>query len=244
MVRRMYEQITISQFLLWEEDKKRTDKPNSRLKVLELFAGTRSIGKVFEARGHEVFSVEWDQKFENIDLYADILTVTAAQIIEIFGKPDVIWASPDCTSYSVAAISKHRRKEANGNLSPVSEYAKFCDTVNAHVVELIKELNPRFWFIENPVGGLRKMDFMQDLPRYTVTYCQYGERRQKPTDIWTNHPCPDFKPPCKSGSPCHEAAPRGSQTGTQALKNAIEKARIPVMLCEHIAEICEKENEQ
>lgn len=236
----MYEQITISQFLLWEEAKKRTDKPKSRLKVLELFAGTRSIGKAFEAKGHEVFSVEWDKRFENIDLYADVLTITAEEIIRIFGKPDVIWASPDCTTYSVSAISKHRRKEANGNLTPVTEYAKFCDTVNSHVVQLINELEPRFYFIENPVGGLRKMAFMQKLPRYTVTYCQYGERRQKPTDIWTNHPCPDFKPPCKRGSPCHDAAPRGSQTGTQALKNAIEKARIPVMLCEHIVDICEK----
>ena len=47
------------------------------MKVLELFAGTRSIGKAFEAYGHEVFSVEWDKHFENIDLYADIMTVTA-----------------------------------------------------------------------------------------------------------------------------------------------------------------------
>lgn len=145
------------------------------MKIVELFAGTRSIGKAFETRGHEVFSVEWDKRFENIDLYADVLTITAEEIIRIFGKPDVVWASPDCTSYSVAAISKHRRKETNGNLAPVTEYAKFCDTVNAHVVQLIKELNPRFWFIENPVGGLRKMDFMEDLPRYTVTYCQYME---------------------------------------------------------------------
>lgn len=146
------------------------------MKVLELFAGTRSIGKAFEARGHEVFSIEWDKRFENIDLYADVLTVTAHDIIEKFGYPDVIWASPDCTTYSVAAISKHRRKEPNGNLAPVSEYAKFCDTVNAHVIELINELNPRYYFIENPRGGLRKMGFMQGLPRYTVTYCQYGER--------------------------------------------------------------------
>lgn len=147
------------------------------MKVLELFAGTRSIGKVFEARGHDVYSVEWDKKFEDIDLYADILTVTAEQIIKEFGRPDVIWASPDCTTYSVAAISTHRRKEPNGNLSPVTDYAKFCDKVNTHVVNLIKQLNPKYWFIENPVGGLRKMDFMQGLPRHTVTYCQYGERR-------------------------------------------------------------------
>ena len=210
------------------------------MKVLELFAGTRSIGKAFEARGHEVYSVEWNKDFENIDLYADISTVTAQDIIDKFGYPDVIWASPDCTTYSVAAISTHRRKEADGNLTPMTDYARFCDDVNAHVVDLIMELNPKYWFIENPVGGLRKMNFMKDLPRYTVTYCQYGERRQKPTDIWTNHPNPKFKPPCKRGASCHDAAPRGSQTGTQALKNAIEKARIPVMLCEHIVDICEE----
>lgn len=210
------------------------------MKVLELFAGTRSIGKAFEVRGHEVYSVEWNKDFNDIDLYADIMTVTADQIIKEFGKPDIIWASPDCTTYSVSAISKHRRKEPSGNLRPVTEYAEFCDKVNAHVVELIKELNPKYYFIENPVGGLRKMDFMQELPRYTVTYCQYGERRQKPTDIWSNHPNPKFKPMCKRGASCHDAAPRGSQTGTQGLKNAREKARIPVMLCEHIVDICEE----
>lgn len=211
------------------------------MKVLELFAGTRSISKAFEAKGHETYSVEWSKDFENISLYADIGSLTAKDILNLCGGvPDVIWASPDCTTYSVAAISKHRRKEANGSLSPISEYAAFCDAVNAHVIELIKELNPRFWFIENPVGGLRKMDFMQDLPRHTVTYCQYGERRQKPTDIWTNHPDPKFKPPCKRGEPCHDAAPRGAKTGTQALKNAREKAKIPVLLCEHIVEICER----
>lgn len=207
--------------------------------VLELFAGTRSISKAFEAKGHKTYSVEWSKDFENISLYADIGKLTAQDILDLCGGvPDVIWASPDCTTYSVAAISKHRRKEVNGSLTPVSEYAAFCDAVNAHVIELIKELNPRYWFVENPVGGLRKMDFMQDLPRYTVTYCQYGERRQKPTDIWTNHPNPGFKPPCKRGAPCHDAAPRGAKTGTQALKNAREKAKIPVLLCEHITEIC------
>lgn len=209
------------------------------MKVLELFAGTRSVGRAFEARGHDVFSVEWDKGFENISLYADVGALTASEIIEKFGKPDVIWASPDCTTYSVAAISKHRRREPDGSLAPITDYARFCDRVNAHVVELIKELNPKYWFIENPVGGLRKMKFMEGLPRYTVTYCQYGERRQKPTDIFTNHPAPGFRPACKRGAPCHDAAPRGANTGTQSMKNAKEKARIPTMLCKHIVDICE-----
>ena len=79
--------------------------------------------------------------------------ITAEDIIRVFGRPDVIWASPDCTTYSVAAISKHRRKQKDGDLAPISDYAKFCDKVNAHVVELIEDLQPRYWFIENPRGG-------------------------------------------------------------------------------------------
>ena len=210
------------------------------MKILELFAGTRSISKAFEKRGHEVFSVDWNKDFENINLYADISKLTADEIIEKFGKPDVIWASPDCTSYSIAAISHHRKREEDGNLAPVSEYAKFCDETNKHLIELIKKLNPKFWFIENPRGGLRKMNFMRDLSRYTVTYCQYGDKRMKPTDIWTNHLNPKFKPMCKNGDKCHEPAPRGSKTGTQGLKGAKERSVIPEKLCEHIVDICEE----
>ena len=208
--------------------------------VLELFAGTRSIGKAFERKGHEVYSIEWDKNFEDIDWYEDIGKITAQDIIERFGKPDVIWASPDCTSYSVAAISHHRRQNPETkSLDPVTDYAKFCDSVNQHVIELIKELEPTYYFIENPRGGMRKMSWMQDLPRHTTTYCQWGDKRMKPTDIWTNHPNPNF-PCCKNGDPCHEPAPRGSQTGTQGIKGAKDRSRIPDALCDYIVELCEQ----
>lgn len=210
------------------------------MKVLELFAGTRSISKAFEARGHETFTIEWSENFENISLRADVSTVTADMILERFGRPDVIWASPDCTTFSIAAISHHRRKNPEtGNLDPVSDYAKFCDEVDQHVLGLIRALKPRFWFIENPRGGMRKMVWMKGIPRYTVTYCQYGDKRMKPTDIWTNHPAPRFRPPCKNGASCHERAPRGSRTGTQGLKGSKERSVIPAALCEHIVDICE-----
>ena len=217
------------------------------MKVLELFAGTRSIGKAFEKQGHEVYSIEWNKDFDNIDWYEDIGKITAQDIIDRFGHPDVIWASPDCATFSIAAISHHRRKNPEtGNLDPISDYAKFCDKVDQHVLQLIEELQPKYWFIENPRGGLRKMTWMQGLPRYTLTYCKYetdkpiSERRMKPTDIWTHHPNPNFIPPCKNGDPCHAPAPRGSRTGTQGIKGSVDRSRIPDKLCEHIVEICEK----
>ena len=220
------------------------------MKVLELFAGTRSIGKAFEQRGHEVFSIDWNELFDDIDWYVDVNDITAQDIIDKFGHPDVIWASPDCATYSMARIRDHRKKnEVTGELEPISEYAKLCDRTNQYVIKLIKELNPKYWFVENPRAGMRTMLFMKDLPRYTTTYCQYNMdipleyRRQKPTDIWTNHPNPKFKPPCKRGASCHVSAPRGSNTGTQGIQCRHRekfRAMIPKQLCEHIVDICEE----
>ena len=162
------------------------------MKVLELFSGTRSIGEAFEKRGHEVFSVEWDESLP-ADLHADIEFLKAPDVLRAFGRPDVVWASPDCATFSMAGISRHRRKNANtGNLDPVSDYALKCDRVDLAMLRLIRDLRPALYFIENPRAGLRKQDMMAVIPRHTVTYCQYGARAMKPTDIFTNASDPRF----------------------------------------------------
>ena len=215
-----------------------------RLKVLELFSGTRSIGKAFEAHGHEVYSIDWDHQFE-ADWYTDIEKVKAEHILKRFGRPDVIWMSPDCSSYSVAAISRHRRKNRDtGALDPVSDYALKSDRVNLNCMRLIRDLRPALYWIENPRAGMRRAQWLQIVPRSTVTYCGYMQslpiemRRMKPTDLWTNHPSPHLKPPCKNGDPCHVKAPRGSTTGTQG-RSLLEKYAIPEDLCDHIAMVSE-----
>ena len=215
------------------------------MKVLELFAGTRSVSKAFERAGipgEDICSVEIDLNHPGITWYMDVMDLTPERIVSEFGVPDVVWASPPCQSYSIAAISHHRERDATGMLRPKSEFAQKSDELVWHTLHLInrlQELNPDMvWFIENPRGGLRKTPMMRGLKRHTVTYCQYGDTRMKPTDIWTNFPDPGFKPMCRNGDPCHARAPRGAKTGTQGLRGAVERSRIPDGFCDHIARIC------
>ena len=65
--------------------------------------------------------------------------------MEQFGKPDVIWASPDCTTYSIAGIRHHRMKNADtGELDPTSPIAEKSDRVVRNVLKLIEELGPKY----------------------------------------------------------------------------------------------------
>jgi site-specific DNA-cytosine methylase len=201
------------------------------MKVLELFAGSRSIGNVAEELGYEVFSSDINN-FKGIDYVVDILNFDTNKVPF---KPDIIWASPPCTTYSIAAISHHRPKNKS-----LSSFAIKSDLIVKKTLEIIKELNPDKWYIENPRGLLRKQNFMIGLPRTTVWYCTYGDKRAKPTDIWSNNIFSLFnvngwqpRPECFNGNKeCHhEAAPRGSKTGTQGLKNNYDRSKIPRQLC-------------
>jgi hypothetical protein len=209
--------------------------------MLDLFCGTKSMAKAFERAGWETYTVDWEEKFEPT-LCCDVNTLTVEKIIELCGGiPDFVHMSPDCTSYSVAAIFHHRKQnKVTGELEAITEYAEFCDKTNAYIIDLVvNKLRPKYYTIENPRAGMRKMNFVKDLPRYTTTYCQWGDTRMKPTDIWTNIPNPNF-PCCKNGDKCHEAAPRGSQTGTQGIKGAKDRSRIPDALCDYIVSLCEQ----
>jgi len=208
------------------------------MKILELFAGSRSIGKEAEKLGYDVFSVDLT-KFDKIDLAKDIEFLAPS---DIPFTPDLIWASPPCTTYSIAAISTHR-----DNGEPKTDFAAKSDRLVKNTLSIIKHFNC-IYYIENPRGYLRKMEFMQGIPRATVWYCQYHseehpELRAKPTDIWSNNIRSMFnpngwqpRPECFNGNKnCHhEAAPRGSKTGTQGLKGNYERSRIPAELCREI----------
>jgi site-specific DNA-cytosine methylase len=185
------------------------------MKVLELFAGSRSIGKASEILGYEVFSSDLIN-FEKIDYVTSILDF---DINKVPFQPDIIWASPPCTGFSVAALGHHWTGGKNAYI-PKTDTAKLGIELAKKTIEIINYFKPKYFFIENPRGLLRKMHFMDNFKRQSITYCQYGDTRMKPTDIWTNSEKWIPRPMCKNGDDCHIAAPRGSRTGTQGLKGA------------------------
>ena len=204
------------------------------MKILELFCGTKSISNEFKHHGCDVFTVDFDNQ-HNPDLCIDILDFDVSMLPWI---PDVVWASPDCKTWSIAACGHHW----NQDKTPKTKECEIGIKLLNKTIDIIEQLNPVHWFIENPRGLMRKYPRVDALSKLyfhqTITYCQYGDTRMKPTDIWTNNVNWHPKPMCKNGNPCHEAAPRGSRTGTQGVCGAVNRSRIPKMLCKEIYQSC------
>jgi hypothetical protein len=204
-----------------------------RLRVLELFSGTASFSRAARSRGHECLTVDIDPSCEP-DICCDVRHLNVSDIHKCAEPffPDVVWASPPCECFSTNTIGRNW----NRDLTPKNARAAEALELISITFDWIRALRPRFFIIENPRAMLRKMSVVEGWPRKTVTYCQYGDYRMKPTDLWTNVP---FEARCcTNGAPCHPSTPRG----TYSRKSYRELSIVPPKLCEEIIIACEKEN--
>ena len=205
------------------------------MRILDLFCGLGGWSQAFKDRGHEVVTVDIEQKFNPI-ICKDIgkLTIFDLKKAADYLSFDVVLASPPCNCFSVASIGKHWNYDGTPKKT-----AKKAISLVQNTLFLIKELNPKFWVMENPRGMLRQLPFMKLYHRKTITQCQYGSKRMKPTDLWGKFPFLFSARNCKNGDSCHVSAPRGSQTGTQGFATTEERAKIPYGLSEEMCRACE-----
>ncbi len=203
---------------------------------VELFAGRKSYSNVAESRGHIVWTTDNNPKFE-CDLTGDILDKKVQEIVwERIKKADNVWMSPVCTTLSMASGNTHwtaDRKPRTEEAIKGKKFIEFCWEVAKYCIA-----NNKIFFIENPRARARW--FLPEEYRKTTWYCQYGDSRAKPTDIWTNL---DWTPKtCHNGNKeCHhKPAPRGSKTGTQGLKGAEDRSIVPSELINEIFDIIER----
>ena len=141
------------------------------MKLLELFSGTGSVGRVARDLGFSVISLD----LKNANINTDILSWDYREFD--VGEFDVIWSSPPCTG--VRKID-------------------YANSIVLRTLEIIDYFKPKYWIIENPQTGLLKeQPFMSGLTYYDVDYCKYGFNYRKRTRLWTNITTWNPKPLCK-----------------------------------------------
>lgn len=207
------------------------------MKLLELFCGTKSVGKAFEELGWEVTSFDIDPSCSPT-IVGDILTFDYGLLEEGF---DHVHASPPCTHYSRARTTAHTPRDLFG-----------ADEIVQKTLDIIArclERNPRLtWTMENPQTGLLKTrDVVRGIPYHDVTYCKYvcenwNPGYKKATRIWGNL---KWQPRslCSLTSPCdmfvdgrHPAtAQRRSSRVTDNVFAQRQLYSMPPLLCRDLA---------
>jgi len=205
------------------------------MRVLELFSGTGSVGKVARELNWEVVSLDITDKLGDVDIITDIMKWDYKTF-----QPkhfDIIWGSPPCASFSKMQEAQVGR---NGKTKE-SIHANMCCVgvpMLMKLLEIIMYLQPTFYFIENPQTG--KMKQFLSLPHFDVDYCRYGYEYQKRTRIWTNVVGFDAKK-CEGRGKCHaivgnkhkKAIGRGERVSKLA-----ERYSIPRPLIEDLLILC------
>jgi len=122
---------------------------------------------------------------------------------------------------------------------PKEEKTRAAIRLVGHTIDLIMNLQPRFWILENPRGMMRRV---LGPPAVTTFHASWGMNVLKPTDLWGV--LPHMKWP-KPGP--YEHVPRGSHGGVQRIapkksfaEQSALRALIPYKLSEAVCLACEK----
>ena len=159
----------------------------------------------------EVCNVHSSARFLSMDLSKlgkeDIIKSVCKHLDILPAQLLVVWASPDCSTYSRADASNisrgnHHRDHSKWHRPPKDEIdEKRLKAIQHDVMvqnllmsmQSFLQLDDSTCFVmENPSASLRHRPFvlifqiLLSLLRHTVDYCAFGAEVKKCTDIWTN----------------------------------------------------------
>lgn len=195
---------------------------------VELFSGSAVLAKRMKSMGWDTLTIDKDPKME-ADWVVDIMDIDPQDIADL--NPTVIWAGVDCSCFSVLTISRYWNKDG----TPKPE--NWGIDLLKKTVEIFEVCQPQFGIIENPRGMMRKQKILQEMNRYEICYCRYGDDVMKPTDLFGMLP-PTFYPRmCFNGNKdCHhQKCGRGSSSGIQGRSNSFKRAMYPSGLVDEVA---------
>jgi site-specific DNA-cytosine methylase len=214
----------------------------NKMKLLELFSGTQSVGKVAKELGYSVVSVDIN------DYHGRFIPTHKTDIMDFnyqqyeHDEFDVIWASPPCLFYSTLQYCWYgREKKGPDGMYTYSRELHNQDMITADgwvnkALEMINYFEPSKWIIENPKTGLLKTrDFMKDLPFVDVDYCRYtdwGYRKQ--TRLWTNVPI--IGKTCNKNCGNMKAVGKGHKIDMAKTVITTDRYRVPPLLIREILE--------
>ena len=156
------------------------------MRVLELFSGTKSIGKVCDQLCWSSVSVDM---ILPADHNCDIMNFDYKQYPKDYF--DIVFGSPPCTAYSNLQSCWLGRKKKDGRIYTkeiMDADMNEADKLVSKTLEIFEYFDCEYWFLENPqTGKLKSRDIMKDIPFYDVSYCMYSDwGYEKRTRIWTN----------------------------------------------------------
>jgi len=213
------------------------NKQGYNMNTIEFFAGSQSFSKVAKERGHNVFTTDINEKLPGIDYYCDIMDFDPKNIPFI---PDVVWASPDCATWSLTSGNTHYD---SGSTNPKTEKAILAKKHIDKTLEIIKlflDVNPNLlYYIENPVGRLKHYIASNQILAvpffHRLSQCQYGNEFKKPTDIFSNDGA--FIPKLCRDKNHHERnikKCRWAKRHSYPTNGYYWRAKVPEKLCEEI----------
>jgi hypothetical protein len=136
---------------------------NSNKIILDLCGGTGSWSRPYKEAGYDVRLITLPEY--------DVITYEPPE--NVYG----ILAAPPCTEFSVLnCIAEPRKRNEDAGM----------EIVNA-CLRIIKQCNPKFWALENPIGYLRKY---LDKPKMSFQPWEFGDAWTKRTDVWGEYIIP------------------------------------------------------